>query len=103
MSFFEQQRSRKQAEIDRRNGRATPRTEPKPVERVPLMAEILESPALIKELTKPVEKKKKKSKYNIGETKEEIIGNIIEEKPPFKDVKAALKEYITISQEQYYE
>lgn len=102
-SFFEQRRLRKQTEINNRNGSARSNPVPKivNVERVPLISEIMTNDKpLLNELTKPV-KKKETSKYIVGDSKPEIIENIIENKPSIKDLKKALKEYVIISQEEF--
>jgi len=103
MSFFEQRRLQKQNQINKRNGsfRSQPNPIPKEAPRAPLISEIMtHDKPLLNELTKPV-KKKNKSKYVVGDTKEEIVENIIEGKPSIKDLKQALIEYVIISQEEF--
>lgn len=103
MSFFEQKRLQKQNKINQRNGSFRPQPIHIPVEapRAPLISEIMTNDKpLLNELTKPV-KKKVKSHYVVGDTKQEIVENIIEEKPSIKDLKQALKEYVIISQEEF--
>ncbi len=103
MSFFELRRQQKQTQINNRNGsfRSKPAPAIQQVERVPLISEIMTNDKpLLNELTKPV-KKTVKSKYVVGDTKIEIIENIIENKPSIKDLKQALKEYVIISQEEF--
>lgn len=101
MSFFEQRMRKKQAEIDARNGVRHSFSNPEEYKSAPI-SELMTSTPLPTELTKPTIKKgKKKAKFIAGDTKEEIIENIIEEQPSIKDVKDALKQYIQISEEAY--
>ena len=102
--MFDQMRMRKQMEIDNRNGH-------RPIvnnisidqaaqfKSAPLSELMTKAKPLPTELTKKITTKKKK--FVIADTKDQIVEDIIDEKPSIIDIKKALKEYTRISQEEY--
>ena len=98
--MFERMRLRKQEQINNRSGNMSNKTTVDEFKSAPLRELMIKPPALPIEATKKITTKKKK-KFVISDTKEQIVDDIIDEKPSITDVKKALKEYSRISQEEF--
>jgi hypothetical protein len=102
--MFDQMRMRKQMEINARSGIRptviTTNIDPAAqFKSAPLSELMTKAQPLPTEVTKKITTKKKK--FQIPDTKDEIVDAIIEDKPSITDVKKALKEYVRISQEEF--